>query len=139
VSFRYFQAVSKGTLLSANEKEKIAKQMRTSTKYLDEAYLKIPDIVVPRASAAIPVRPIIQQQDNMTSYQKQLARNNTYYKQNREKVLEKQKQYNDKKTPYEKTRVKLLRYLNTDEDYSDKMRENTMNKYKFKKINGVWV
>lgn len=140
VSYRNFQAVSKGTLLSANEKELIAKKMRTSTKYLDETYLKIPDVVVPRVSAAIPVRPIIiQQQDSLSSYQKQLARNNTYYQQNREKVLEKQKEYNNTKTPYEKTRVKLLRYLNTDEEYSDKMRENTMNKYNFKKINGVWV
>jgi hypothetical protein len=143
VSYRYFEAVSKGTLLTGNEKEKIAKQMRTSVKYMDEAYLKIPDkpVIQPiRRNVAIPALPAPRQPqvEEISSYQKQLNRNKKYYEENKEKILSQQKGYQQSRSAFDKSRVKILHFLNNDPSYENRIRKATMDKYNFKKNGNVW-
>jgi len=112
--------------------------MRTSRKYLDEAYLKLFPIEQsrqPRQQVNIKVEPV----DESTPYQKQLSRNQRYYHENKEEVLKKQKVYKDSITPFEKSRAKQLYYLNSDAEYYKKMRPATQEKYNFKKENGRWI
>jgi hypothetical protein len=77
--------------------------------------------------------------DERTPYEKQLTRNQKYYQENKDKVLEKQKEYKNSKTPFEKSRAKQLYYLNSDAEYYKKMKPATQEKYNFKKENGRWV
>jgi hypothetical protein len=77
--------------------------------------------------------------DESTPYEKQLTRNQKYYQENKDKVLEKQKAYKDSKTPFEKSRAKQLYYSKSDAEYYKKMKPATQEKYKFKKENGRWV
>ena len=137
VSYRNSEAIKHGKQLSYKEKDVIAHRMRTSVKYLDEAYLKIfkTDYAQTSEVSIEPADPV----DESTPYQKQLTRNQKYYQENKDKVLEKQKAYKDSKTPFEKSRAKQLYYLNSDAEYYKKMKPATQEKYKFKKENGRWV
>jgi hypothetical protein len=137
VSYRNSEAIKNGKQLSYKEKDVIAHRMRTSVKYLDEAYLKIfkTDYAQTSEVSIEPAEPI----DESTPYQKQLTRNQKYYQENKDKVLEKQKAYKDSKSPFEKSRAKQLYYLNSDAEYYKKMKPATQEKYKFKKENGRWV
>ena len=138
-SYQNSEAIKNGKQLSTGEKDEIARQMRTSRKYLDEAYLKIFDTKQKDQQAERPVQIRVEPVDETTPYQKQLTRNQQYYHQNKEKVLEKQKAYKDSKSPFEKSRAKQLYYLNSDAEYYKKMKPATQEKYKFKKENGRWV
>ena len=138
-SYQNSEAIKNGKQLSTGEKDEIARQMRTSRKYLDEAYLKIFDTKQKDQQAERPVQIRVEPVDETTPYQKQLTRNQQYYQQNKEKVLEKQKAYKDSKSPFEKSRAKQLYYLNSDAEYYKKMKPATQEKYKFKKENGRWV
>ena len=117
--------------------------MRISRKDLDEAYLKIFEIEHPTRKkdrqAQPPVEIKVEPVDETTPYQKQLTRNQKYYQENKDKVLEKQKAYKDSKSPFEKSRAKQLYYLNSDAEYYKKMKPATQEKYNFKKENGRWV
>jgi hypothetical protein len=140
VSYMNSEAVKKGTLLTVNEKEKIAKRMRTSRKYMDESYLKI---IPNETSVLLKDTPRItikaEPVDTTSPYDKQLQRNKTYYDENKKKVLKQQKEYQASKTPYDKSRVKMLHYLNTSPNYESKMKPATFDKYKFVKVNGKWT
>jgi hypothetical protein len=137
VSFRNSEAIKNGKQLTKKDKLHIAHRMRTSVKYLDEAYLKIfkTDYASSPQLNIEPADPI----DESTPYQKQLSRNQKYYQENKDKVLEKQKVYKASKTPFEKSRAKQLYYLNSDAEYYKKMKPATQEKYNFKKENGRWV
>jgi hypothetical protein len=105
---------------------------------LDEAYLKIFPIArdysdAPKAD--IKVEPV----DETTPYKKQLSRNQKYYEANKATVLIKQKEYKDSIPKADKSRAKILYYLNSDPAYHLKMRDSTKTKYGFKKENGRWV
>lgn len=138
VSYMNSEAIKNGKQLSVNQKEKIAYKMRTSRKYLDEAYLKIFPIAQDYSNA--PKADIrVEEIDETTPYQKQKSRNQKYYEANKEKVLAKQKEYKDSIPKADKSRAKILYYLNTDPDYHLKMKESTKRKYDFKQENGKWV
>ena len=68
-----------------------------------------------------------------------LTRNKKYYEENKEKVLKKQKEYKDSRPTFDKSRVRMLHYLNNDSDYYNRMKDATKKKYNFKKENGRWV
>ena len=75
-----------------------------------------------------------------TPYQKQLSRNQKYYEENKQKVLTKQKEYQDSIPKQDKNRAKILYYLNSDPNYHQKMRDSTKQKYNFKQeASGRWV
>ena len=113
--------------------------MRSSRKYLDEAYLKIFPIahqgIKQEQVSEIVVRPI----DETLPTERQNARTKQYYHKNKEQVLKQQREYQDKKSPLEKSRIKMLYYLNSDPEYFQKMKPATQAKYNFKKENGRWV
>ena len=70
---------------------------------------------------------------------KQNRRTKQYYYENKEQVLKQQREYQDKKSPFEKSKIKMLYYLNSDPDYHTEMKEKTQQKYNLKKVNGRWV
>lgn len=144
VSYMNSEAIRKGKQLTVNDKEKIAYRMRTSRKYLDEAYLKIFPIAQDYRAPSIKEEPkddaVSQQINETTPYQKQLSRNQKYYEENKQKVLTKQKEYKDSIPKQDKNRAKILYYLNSDPNYHQKMRDSTKQKYNFKQeASGRWV
>ena len=144
VSYVNSEAIKNGRQLTVKEKEKIAYRMRTSRKYLDEAYLKIFPIAKEELkSSDAPSRTIIPETEaeveQLPAYSRQLMRNKRYYDANKEKVLAKQKEYRDSRTVYDKSRVRTLHLLNNDPDYYSRMKQQTKDKYNFKKENGRWV
>ena len=139
VSYANSEAIRNGKQLTVNQKEKIAYKMRTSRTYMDQSYLKIfpteqyqikqehvSDIVVRPINEALPT-------------ERQNARTKTYYYDNKEKVLAQQKEYQGKKSLYEKARNKMLYYLNSDPEYNTKMKDRTKQKYDFKKEGNKWI
>lgn len=141
VTYINSEAIKNGRQLTVKEKEKIAYKMRTSRKYLDEAYLKIFPVVrqeIQKQDDAITEEPI-KDVEQLPVYQRQLERNKRYYDNNKEKVLKKQKEYKDSRPLHDKARVRILHYLNNDPDYSSKMKDTTREKYNFKFENGKWV
>ena len=93
VSYMNSEAIKKGKQLTVNQKEKIAYKMRTSRKYLDEAYLKIFPMERAEIGQERPPAPPVQPINEESAYQKQLNRNQKYYEENKDKVLKKQKEY----------------------------------------------
>ena len=141
VSYANSQAIKNGRQLTIKDKEKLAYRMRTSRKYLDEAYLKIFPIEKqenqqPQQPKVINVVPV---KDAPPAYQAKLTRNKKYYEGNKDKVLKKQKEYKESRSPFDKARVRMLHYLNHDPSYFDKMKDETKRKYDFKNENGRWV
>ena len=135
------EAIKNGRQLTVNQKEKIAYKMRTSRKYFDEAYLKIfsnEQQILQQASVIKPIdkQPPINEQSPV---EKQNQRTKKYYEENKEKVLAQQKEYKNKKSPFEQSRIKMLYYLNSDAEYYKKMKPATQQKYDFKKENGRWI
>ena len=141
VSYKNSEAIKKGRQLTVKDKEKLADRMKTSRNYIDEAYLKIFPIMQQDAKEEKQERiiNIIPVEEPIPAYQKQLTRNKKYYEDNKEKVLLKQKEYKDSKSPFEKSRVRMLHFINNDPDYYDKMKDATKKKYNFKMENGKWV
>jgi hypothetical protein len=84
----------------------------------------------------IKVQPV---EEPIPAYQKQLSRNKRYYENNKDKVLQKQKEYKDSRPAYDKSRIRMLHFLNNDNEYYDKMKQTTKDKYKFKLVNGRWT
>ena len=70
--------------------------------------------------------------------ERQNKRTKQYYYDNKEKVLAQQKEYQDKKSLFEKAKIKMLYYLNSDPEYYKKLKPSTQEKYNFKKVNGRW-
>lgn len=139
VSYVNSEAIRNGKQLTVNQKEKIAHRMRTSRKYMDEAYLKIFPAeqyqIKQEQEREIVVKPI----DEALPTERQNARTKKYYHENKEKVLAQQKEYQGQKSLYEKARAKMLYYLNSDPDYHNKLKPATQEKYNFKKEKGRWV
>ena len=139
VSYMNSEAIKNGRQLSVKQKDKIAEKMRSSRKYFDESYLKIfpttQEGLQPIEQSVIVVNPI----DESLPSERQYKRTKKYYEENKEKVLAQQKKYQDKKTPFEKARNKMLYYLNSDPEYYKKMKDNTQQKYNLKKENGKWT
>jgi hypothetical protein len=113
--------------------------MRSSRKYLDEAYLTIfpilqEDLRQKEPTTESVVRPV----DEKLPTERQNRRTKQYYYDNKEKVLAQQKEYQDKKSLFEKAKIKMLYYLNSDPEYYKKSKTSTQEKYNFKKVKGRW-
>jgi hypothetical protein len=114
--------------------------MRSSRKYLDEAYLKIFPITQEDLKQKEPTtEPVVRPIDETLPTERQNKRTKQYYYDNKEKVLAQQREYQDKKSLFEKAKIKMLYYLNSDPEYYKKLKPSTQEKYKFKKVNGRWV
>ena len=144
VSYVNREAIKNGRQLTVKEKEKIAYRMRTSRKYLDEAYLKIVPIAKEELNFKdepnkLPAHKEEEEEQHLPAYQRQLIRNKRYYDNNKEKVLKKQKEYKDSRPLYDKSRVRMLHFLNNDANYYSKMKQQTKDKYNFQFVNGKWT
>ena len=131
VSFLNSEAIANGKQLTVKQKEKIAYKMRTSRKYIDEAYLKIFPILQQNSKQVAPVE--VKPVDETTPYQRHLVRTQKYYEENKEQVLAKQKIYKDSKSLIDKSRAKMLYYRNSDPEYYKTMKTATQTKYNFQK------
>ena len=139
VSFQNSEAIRNGKQLTVKQKEKIAERMRSSRKYLDEAYLKIFPILQEDLRQKEPAsEPVVRPIDETLPTERQNRRTKQYYYDNKEKVLAQQKEYQDKKSLFEKAKIKMLYYLNSDPEYYKKLKPSTQEKYNFKKVNGRW-
>ena len=144
VSYMNREALKKGRLLTMNQKEKIAERMRTSVKYLDSAYLKIfpiekEELAFKEDPERRPLEAAVDEGEQVGAYSRQLMRNKRYYDNNKEKVLKKQKEYKDAKPLYDKSRVRMLHFLNNEPDYYSRMKDATKDKYNFKFVGGKWT
>lgn len=122
--------------MTVKEKEKLAKQMRTSRRYLDTNYIKILPSTITREQQ--------EQQEQQEpikfkgTYEKQLLRSREYYKNHKKEVLERQKEYRSNISKETAARKKIIYYLNTDEEYKNKIKPQTIDKYQIKLINGIY-
>jgi hypothetical protein len=138
--------------ITYNQKKNIVYRMRTSLICLERSYNKVQfnspiledkelcdvcgdcdDIPVqaPLQDDAQSVPPDTQPKEcKISHYQKKLEYNKNYYEAHREDVLKKQKEYKDKKTPFEKTRERTVQLLNSSADYAKSIRKTTLEKYK---------
>ncbi len=67
--------------------------MRTSLRYLDLNYIKILPITTTPTTAATVAATIKPKQAELNAFQKQFLRRFNYYENNKEKILNKQKEY----------------------------------------------
>jgi len=139
VSYMNSEAIRNGKQLTVNQKDKIAEKMRSSRQCFDEAYLKIFPIAQEELRQKEPTEPIVKPIDEALPTERQNKRTKQYYYENKEKVLAQQREYQDKKSLFEKARIKMLYYLNSDPEYYTKLKPATQQKYNFKKENGRWL
>jgi len=80
-------------------------------------------------------------QERLTPYEQKLEANKKYYREKREEILQKQKEYKSKKTPFEKTRERTVQMLNASPDYANIIKKTTIDKYKiyFNEDSGRWT
>ena len=76
---------------------------------------------------------------NQRSFTMKCRSNQKYYEDNKEKISQQQKKYKDSLSKIDKSRAKVLYYLNSDPDYHLKMKEATKEKYGFRIENGRWI
>ena len=125
--------------MTVKQKEALAKKMRTSRKYLDLNYIKIlPNTQTQTPTTMATIETTEPKPVEMNAYQKQLLRSSNYYDKNKEKVLNKQKEYRSTISNEQKARAKIIYYLNNDENYKNKIKPQTVDKYKITVQNGVW-
>ena len=127
--------------MTVKEKDELAKKMRTSRKYLDLNYIKIlPNMTTTTPMANITHEPIqTPNEPELNAYQKQLLRSRNNYEKNKEKILNKQKEYRNQIPKEDKARAKIIYYLNHDKEYKNKIKPQTVSKYDIKLIDGLWV
>lgn len=137
----------------------IAKNMRTSVEMLQLHYFKIitqpmdaiPAIVdIPDEYIQAPVQPAqpIQQQpepakkaakpQQTDAYQKHLKAGRDYYKNNKDKILPGARKYR-REHKKDDARRKILKFLNNDPTYKDRIKQTTVDKYDIKKVDGKYV
>ncbi len=105
VPFENSDAIRNGKQLTVNQKEKIAERMRSSRKYLDEAYLKIFPILQEYLGRQEPAsEPVVRPVDETSPTKRQNRQTKQYYYDNKEKVLAQQKEYQDKTSLFEKAK-----------------------------------
>lgn len=125
--------------MTVKEKEVLAKKMRTSREYLDLNYIKILPNTQTQAAMTIPEISNTKKETGLNAYQKQLMRSRNYYENNKDKVLNKQKEYKNSIPKEDKAKAKIIYFLNNDENYKNKVKPQTVEKYNIKCINGIWV
>jgi len=133
--------------LSVADKKRLAVLMRTRKDKIDEAYIKIlPKQDKEEILKEISVNKELEEEtqevikkEKVNPYKKQLENNKNYYQRNKEKIIERVKQNQAGKPKEEINRKRILYYLNGDENYITKIKEETMKKYKIVYENGRWV
>jgi hypothetical protein len=115
--------------LTTEEKEKIAKEMRTSRGCLDLNYNKNLENVKEHLEKVIIIN---EEKDIINPYKRQLKLNKAYYDKNKEELRAKHKEHYDKQDKTIMARKKILLYLNKDKDYINRIKKETLLKYDIK-------
>jgi len=116
--------------LSSKEKLNIAKEMRTSTKYLDIAYNKNIDNKEDHLNKVVVIK---EDKKIINPYKRQLELSKVYYEKNKEILRQKHKENYDKQDKFKMARKKILLYLNNDNEYINRVKKDTLLKYDIKK------
>jgi len=76
----------------------------------------------------------------LTEYQRKQEQKRRYYRDHRDEILQKAKEYASKMTAYEKSRARIIALLNNSADYENIMKEKTKKKYRLFKdeTTGKW-
>jgi len=133
--------------LSVADKKRLAVLMRTRKDKIDEAYIKIlPKQNKEEILKDVSINKELEEEtreeikkEKLNPYKKQLENNKNYYQRNKEKIIERVKQNQAGKPKEEINRKRILYYLNGDENYINKIKEETMKKYNITYENGGWV
>lgn len=123
--------------LSVAEKDKMAKQMRTSRRYLDEHYIKLTAPNEYKNKEVVIVKEDKNQPTN-NRYSKHLETFKRYYQRNKTEIIQRVKQNYYQKDKSELARKKLIYYLNYDENYKNRIKKQTVDKYDIRLVNGVY-
>ena len=75
---------------------------------------------------------------SLSPYERQLN-NKSYYQKNKENIIKRVKEYNQQIPKDEINKKRILYYLNGDETYKNKIKQETIKKYNIQYINGVWI
>ena len=103
VSYKNSEAIRNGKQLTVNQKDKIAEKMRSSRQCFDEAYLKIFPTAQQELRQQQPSEIVVRPIDETLPTERQNRRTKQYYHKNKEQVLKQQREYQDKKSPLEKS------------------------------------
>lgn len=123
--------------LSVYEKDKLASRMRTSRRFLDEAYIKLGTPVNEYKNKEVVVINEDKQQP-MGRYSQHLEANKRYYENHKQAILERVRNHYNKQDKTELARKKIIYYLNNDNNYKNKIKETTLKKYDIKIVDGVY-
>jgi len=117
----YISYKLKNPCITYNDKEAIAVKMRTSLKQIEHFYKKIDINDNIKEEDVIPIKPV-----KIPKTEKEIMKN--YYEKTKDKIAKQQKQYRlNRNVPA--YRIKLLRKLNTDNDYIHKTTKFILDKY----------
>ena len=136
-SYLTYQAEQKR--LSVADKKKLAILMRTRKDKIDDNYIKI----LPRQDKQeiiddIRADSIKPKREKINPYQKQLDNNKRYYEKNKKQIIERIKKNQASKPKEEINRKRIIYYLNGDDTYKNKVKPETIAKYKIELVNGVY-
>ena len=123
--------------LSVYQKDKLATQMRTSRRQLDEAYIKLGTPVSEYKDKEV----VIIKEDNQPligRYTQHLKANRKYYENNKADILKRVKSNYKNLDKATLARKKILYFLNNDDNYKNKVKAETIAKYDIKLIDGVY-
>lgn len=136
-SYLTYQAEQKR--LSVADKKKLAILMRTRKDKIDDNYIKIlpkqdkQEIIDDvNADSTKPKR------EKINPYQKHLDNNKRYYEKNKNQIIERIKKNQASKPKEEINRKRIIYYLNGDDTYKNKVKPETIEKYKIELVNGIY-
>jgi hypothetical protein len=126
----YLTYQSEQKRLSVADKKKLATLMRTRKDKIDANYIKI----LPQSDKKELIDEINQHKISTTkrvanTYEKKLLQNKEYYNKNKEVIIERVKQNYQQQNKRDLARKKILYYLNNDENYKNKIKKETIDKY----------
>ena len=111
--------------------------MRTRKDKIDDHYIK--DIPQNEKQNIIKQIPEPEIKTSLSPYKKKLSNSRTYYKKNKETIINRVKEYNKSIPKEEVAKKRILYYLNGDESYRNRIKQTTLDKHKIQYIDGVYV
>jgi len=133
----YLTYLNEDKQLTVKEKDKLAEKMRTSRRYIDTAYIKL----LPKANQLKDKEVVVVKEEKPSTnrYAKQLEANKRYYEKNKQEIKERVMKNYIAKDKTELARKKILYYLNNSDDYIDRVKKTTLEKYDIKVVDGRYV
>ena len=113
--------------------------MRTRKDKIDDHYIKI----LPQKEKHIILNEIKEAEINLkpysSLYERHLNNNKSYYQKNKKSIIKRVKEYNHQIPKEEINRKRILYYLKGDENYHKRIKQETINKYNIRLVDGKWM